>query len=126
MWKQRHDFGAGFTVDHQTLLASTRATAEAHRDKAAKMFAALARPKPKHDRYQAQKQLMHALRFVDFGIQLARHGAIVDYGVGADWRAELLAVESDEWAVYAELFEARYRVRVEQLARLCDREAGRS
>lgn len=56
--------------------------------------------------YAGKKSLFHSLRILDFGIQVAVHGKIINYGSMNHVYAEILAMDSDKWEDYDGKFRA--------------------
>lgn len=94
VWRADDDLRAGFELDPDRLAPSIRWIAERHWTKGARALATLA---PGDDPRPARKLLVHALRALRFGAQLAEHGAIVDLGAANELRRLVLADPADAW-----------------------------
>jgi len=57
------------------------------------------------DPYGAKKSLFHSLRILDFGIQIAQHGRIVDFKRMNTYFYEIMAMDSDEFEDYRKKYE---------------------
>lgn len=64
-------------------------------------------PGPDYNPYVAKKSLFHSMRILDFGIQIATHGRIVDFAKSNDLFVEIMSIDSDDWNVYKERFQKR-------------------
>lgn len=62
---------------------------------------------PDYNPYIGKKSLFHSLRILNFGIQIATFGRIIDYGSCNDLFHEIMSIESDDWAIYKERFTKR-------------------
>jgi hypothetical protein len=62
-------------------------------------------PGPDYNPYIGKKSLFHSLRILDFGIQIATHGRIVDFSKSNDLYHEIMSIESNDWEVFKEKYQ---------------------
>lgn len=55
-----------------------------------------------------KKSLWHALRILDFGIQILKYGSITDYGSKNDLYAEIVECENNDWLYYKSKYQKMY------------------
>lgn len=55
-----------------------------------------------------KKSLWHALRILDFGIQILKYGSITDYGSKNDLYAEIVECENNDWLYYKSKYQNTY------------------
>lgn len=60
---------------------------------------------PDYNPYVGKKSLFHSLRILDFGIQIAEHGKILNFASCNDLFFEIMSIESDDWTIYRQRFE---------------------
>jgi len=60
---------------------------------------------PDYNPYIGKKSLFHSLRILDFGIQIAEHGKIINFASCNDLFFEIMSIESDDWTLFRERFE---------------------
>ena len=116
VWLAREDLRAGFVVDRAILGPSIRWTAERHWEKGARALASLPAgddPRP------ARKFLVHAVRALRFGAQLAESGAIVDFGAANEARGRILEDPAVDWHALAGRVGPLYDASLAAFARAC-------
>lgn len=64
-------------------------------------------PGKDYNPYIGKKSLFHSMRILDFGIQIATFGRIVDFSSSNDLFHEIMDIESDDWEIYKERFTKR-------------------
>jgi predicted nucleotidyltransferase len=67
--------------------------------------------KKEHNIKKSKKNIFHSIRYVCFGIQIIKYGAIVDYTEANHYLTELLNDNSDDWNHYNKV----YKVHAKQL-----------
>ena len=125
VWKQTLDLRADFELELAALQRSVETAARIHREKAERLFTTQPpkgrRRKPlPPDPAQARKQLAHALRFLEYGRQLAQHGALTDLGASNTIRAEVVGC-SGGWAELERRFTSVYKERLAAFRKACER-----
>jgi len=58
--------------------------------------------------YTAKKSLFHSLRIINFGIQIATHGKIIDYSSCTQLWLDILSNPAENWAEYGKLYKNKY------------------
>lgn len=66
----------------------------------------------------AKKSLFHSLRIVDFGIQIATHGKIIDYSSSNYLWDEINNNPADTWEPYKEKYQTIYNVKMTEFRKL--------
>lgn len=118
VWLGRHDLRAGFTLDRDRLQRAFTWVADRHVERSRRAHEALS---PADDPTPARKLLVHALRILKYGIQLAERGAIVDYGAANALRRAILSDPAPDWsALFARVQPTHDELRA-ALARACAR-----
>src|SRR5690606_16367271 len=59
---------------------------------------------PDYNPYIAKKSLFHSLRILDFGIQIATHGKIMDFSSCNHLYRDIMSIESDDWEIFKEKY----------------------
>jgi len=72
------------------------------------------------DLYKSKKTLLHALRILEFGSQLAETGTIYDFTKMNFVKPLLLAVESEQWLPHMEVFLPFFDSQKEKFIKLCE------
>jgi hypothetical protein len=116
VWLRREELGAGFVVDRGALAPAITYVAERHWDKGRRALSELA---DGEDPTAGRKFLVHAMRALMFGAQLAGRGRIVDYGAANGLRRELLAAPACAWEALARRFEPTFAGLAEAFTRAC-------
>lgn len=114
-WKHTLELRGELTLELATLRRAVEFSARAHREKSARLFTTQAprgrrRAPVPPDPAQARKLYAHALRFLEYGRQLARHGALVELAANNTLRADVVACDGgwDELdARFGPIFEER-------------------
>jgi len=57
-----------------------------------------------HDYYIGKKSLWHSLRILMFGIQIAKHGKIVDYSEANSLWSEIVLCDKNDWNYYKDKY----------------------
>lgn len=60
------------------------------------------------ERERGKKSLFHSMRILQFGIQIAAHGKIIDYGSANDIYNEIFKEDSVDWNDYFERWKKEY------------------
>lgn len=118
VWLAREDLGAGFAVDRGVLGPAIRYVAERHWDKGRRALEGLAAGE---DPTAGRKFLLHGMRALMFGAQLAERGSIVDFGAANELRGALLGEPAGSWMALAGRFEPVYAGLMDAFVRACAR-----
>lgn len=68
--------------------------------------------------YTAKKSLFHSLRIIDFGIQIAKEGRIVNYGSSNDIWEDVITNPSEDWEDYKKQYQELYNSRMTEFRKL--------
>ena len=97
-----HDNDFEFSLDKVKLRNSFSAVASNSFSKCRKKL----KPGANFDPYIAKKSLFHALRIIDFGIQIAKYGKIVNFSSCNAYFDEIMRIPSDDFNVFWDRFES--------------------
>lgn len=92
-----------FTLDLEKLRRSVSSVASNSFVKCKKKLV----PGPDYNPYIGKKSLFHSMRILNFGIQIATFGRIIDFSSCNDLYDEIMRIESNDWEVYKERFTKR-------------------
>ena len=67
----------------------------------------------------AIKSMFHSFRIIDFGIQIANHGKIINYESSNDIYQELMLLEKEDWNKIGGLFKERHNNLMSEFRKVC-------
>lgn len=68
--------------------------------------------------YEAKKSLFHCFRIIDFGLQIANNGKIVDYASCNQLWHQILDNQSDKWEDYQSPYKEAYNAKITEFRKV--------